>query len=158
MICSHGLCRLRLTPTMNDYELWLLKNALLSVGGGMGLHPCIAQVGFESSHGVFLYVIIFYEMNMLMMMLLSFLVYEYEQRMKSRMVSRSTFEDECSQEGDNVTPRNLVIKLEPKCEDVEGQGPKELGGSHGKGAKAAKMCLATAHHHHEGLHDPWWPP
>jgi len=39
---------------MNDHELWLLKNALLSVDGGMGIHPCIAQVGFESSHAVFL--------------------------------------------------------------------------------------------------------
>lgn len=36
-------------PTMNDNELWLLKNELLRVDGGMRLHPCIAQVGFESS-------------------------------------------------------------------------------------------------------------
>ena len=52
---SHGLYRLRLTPTNNVNELWLLKNALLSVGGNMGCHPCIAQVGFERGHGVFLY-------------------------------------------------------------------------------------------------------
>ncbi|WMV45581.1 hypothetical protein MTR67_038966 [Solanum verrucosum] len=47
MNCSHGLCRLRLTPTKNVNELWLLKSALLSMGGGMGCHLCIAQVGFE---------------------------------------------------------------------------------------------------------------
>lgn len=55
MNCSHGLCWLRLTPTKNVNELWLLKNALLSVGSSMGFHPCMAQVGFESSYGVFLY-------------------------------------------------------------------------------------------------------
>uniref|UniRef100_M1DW08 Uncharacterized protein n=1 Tax=Solanum tuberosum TaxID=4113 RepID=M1DW08_SOLTU len=33
MIFSHGLCRLRLTSTINGYELWLLKkNYLLWVG------------------------------------------------------------------------------------------------------------------------------
>ena len=66
MICSHGLCRLRLTPTKNVNELWLLKNALLSVGGSMGCHPYIAQLGFESSHGVFLYDIMLSEMNVLL--------------------------------------------------------------------------------------------
>ena len=51
------------------------QGALLSVGGSMGSHSCIAQVGFESSYGVFLYVIIIYEINMLMMMLLSMLIW-----------------------------------------------------------------------------------
>ena len=42
-------------PTKNVNELWLLKDVLLSVGGGMGHHLCIAQVGFERGCGVFLY-------------------------------------------------------------------------------------------------------
>uniref|UniRef100_M1DHU0 Uncharacterized protein n=1 Tax=Solanum tuberosum TaxID=4113 RepID=M1DHU0_SOLTU len=34
----------------------------------------------------------------------------------------------------------------------------ELGEVYEKGDKAVKMHLATTHHDHEGLHDPWWPP
>ena len=52
MNCSHGLCRLRLTPTKNVNELWFLKDVLLSVSEGMVLHSYMAQVDFESSHGV----------------------------------------------------------------------------------------------------------
>ncbi|WMV50683.1 hypothetical protein MTR67_044068 [Solanum verrucosum] len=44
--------KLRLTTTKNVNELWLLKNALLSVGGSMRCHPCIAQVDFERGYGV----------------------------------------------------------------------------------------------------------
>ncbi|WMV41039.1 hypothetical protein MTR67_034424 [Solanum verrucosum] len=40
----------------------------------------------------------------------------------------------------------------------KGQGPRELGEGHGKGAKDEKLCLDTAHHDYEGLHDPWWSP
>ena len=58
---------------MNDNELWLLKNALLSGVRGMGLHPCIAQIGFESSHGMFFNVIMSNEMNVLIMMLMRML-------------------------------------------------------------------------------------
>lgn len=39
---------------MSYNELWLVQNVALSVGGGMRIHPCIAQVGFESSYRVFL--------------------------------------------------------------------------------------------------------
>lgn len=39
-------------PQKNVNDLWLLKDILFSVGGSIGNHLCIAQVGI--SHDVFL--------------------------------------------------------------------------------------------------------
>lgn len=51
---SDGLCWLSIIPKKIDNELLLLKDALLRIGGWMGNHLCIAQVGFERNYGLFL--------------------------------------------------------------------------------------------------------
>ena len=45
MLRSHGLYRLKLSPTKKCKELTLPKGVLLKVGGGKGPHLCIAQLG-----------------------------------------------------------------------------------------------------------------
>ena len=45
MLRSHGLCWLKLEPTKKCTELGLPKGLLVRVGGMMGRHLCIAQVG-----------------------------------------------------------------------------------------------------------------
>lgn len=57
MVSSHGLCHLRLIPTINkniNYELWLLKKFYLGMSGIMGSYSCIAQLSFEGTYGMFL--------------------------------------------------------------------------------------------------------
>ena len=45
MLRFHNLCRLKLAPTKECDELGLSKGVRLRLGGGMGRHLCIAQVG-----------------------------------------------------------------------------------------------------------------
>lgn len=56
-------------PHKNVNELWLIKKELLSVGGSMVCHVCIASVGFESSYGLFLYHVKWNECSLIMMLM-----------------------------------------------------------------------------------------
>lgn len=40
------------------------------MGGSIGCHPCIGKVRFESSHGVFLYVVMLNEIYVLLVKLI----------------------------------------------------------------------------------------
>jgi len=45
----------------HEFCTMVRQEVLLSMGEGMGLHSYMAQVGLESSHGVFLLLMMIYE-------------------------------------------------------------------------------------------------
>uniref|UniRef100_M1DUU5 Uncharacterized protein n=1 Tax=Solanum tuberosum TaxID=4113 RepID=M1DUU5_SOLTU len=71
----------------------VIQGVLLSVGGDMGLHPCIAQVGFESSYGRFRFVKMTHVMNVLAS---KWICYEDFRSLVRRVTSRGYDHLKCS--------------------------------------------------------------
>ncbi|WMV18592.1 hypothetical protein MTR67_011977 [Solanum verrucosum] len=71
---------------------------------------------------------------------------------RNHLVEHATWQIEA-----DMSPYTLTVFLLLLFK-LEGIGQGDWVRAMARWPRLPKMCLATTHHDHEGLHDPWWPP